>query len=86
MSVYIKEKPGNLRQALNSMLNQTVPSDEIILVDYKYSSLSKDLLVNKYSKQLELYQKALEYGLGRPVSACYILDIKSASLVSFKKY
>ncbi len=33
MSVYIKEKPGNLRQALDSMLNQTVPPDEIILVE-----------------------------------------------------
>ncbi len=62
-----------------------VRDKEIVLVDYKFSSLSKELLINKYSKQLELYKKALEYGIGKSVNDCYILDIKSANLVSIKK-
>lgn len=33
MSLYIEEKPEYLRQSLDSMLNQTAPPDEIVLVE-----------------------------------------------------
>ena len=33
MSLYKKEKPEHLRLALNSMLNQTVAPEEIVLVE-----------------------------------------------------
>lgn len=33
MSVYFKEKPDNLRQALDSMCNQTVVADEIVMIE-----------------------------------------------------
>lgn len=32
MSVYFKEQPNNLRQAMESMWNQTVPTDDFVLV------------------------------------------------------
>lgn len=32
MSVYYKEKPEHLRQSIESILNQTVPTDDFVLV------------------------------------------------------
>ena len=32
MSLYIKEKPNYLRQSIDSMLQQTVKPDEIVIV------------------------------------------------------
>ena len=32
MSVYFKEQPNNLRQAMESMRSQTVPTDDFVLV------------------------------------------------------
>jgi len=42
-------------------------------------------LIDKYSKQLQLYTIALEYGMNRPVDECLILDLKSAKLIKLKK-
>ena len=33
MSLYIKEKPEYLEQSIDSMLNQTVKPDEIVIVE-----------------------------------------------------
>ena len=33
MSLYVKEDPDNFRIAINSMINQTLPPDEIVLVE-----------------------------------------------------
>ena len=50
-------------------------NDERILVDYKTDYIEKNKkyeLVNKYKKQLELYQKALEQSFNKKVSKKYI--------------
>ncbi len=50
-------------------------NDELILVDYKTDYIEKNKkyeLVNKYKKQLELYQKALEQSFNKKVSKKYI--------------
>jgi len=48
-------------------------ADELILVDYKTDYVIKeDDLKEKYSKQLELYKRALEDGLDRKVNKTYI--------------
>lgn len=50
-------------------------NDELILVDYKTDYIEKDKkyeLVNKYKKQLELYQEALEQSFNKKVSKKYI--------------
>ena len=44
-----------------------VDSDSAVIVDYKYSSLDKNSLVEKYHKQLELYAYATEKVLGKKV-------------------
>lgn len=50
-------------------------NNELILVDYKTDYIEKNKkyeLVNKYKKQLELYQKALEQSFNKKVSKKYI--------------
>lgn len=50
-------------------------NDELILVDYKTDYIEKNKeyeLVNKYKKQLELYQKALEKSFNKRVDKKYI--------------
>ena len=47
--------------------------DELILVDYKTDYVNKkEELIEKYSKQLELYKRALEEALDKKVSKVYI--------------
>ena len=47
--------------------------NELILVDYKTDYVkSKEELIEKYSKQLELYKRALEEALNKNVSKIYI--------------
>ena len=47
--------------------------DELILVDYKTDHItSKEELIQKYKKQLELYKRALEEALDKKVSKIYI--------------
>ena len=52
--------------------------DNLILVDYKTDYVEKgkeDELVRKYSKQLEIYQRALEEALNRKVIRKYIYSV-----------
>lgn len=47
--------------------------DELVLVDYKTDYVQNETeLINKYRKQLELYQKALEESLQRKVNHIFI--------------
>lgn len=54
--------------------------DHIILIDYKYSNLPINRLVNKYATQLRLYQIALERAFKKPVTSAYIYSIKTGDL------
>lgn len=52
---------------------------EFVIVDYKTDKVySRDgsCLVNKYAKQLQYYQKALEKGTGVPVKECLIYSVR----------
>ena len=47
--------------------------DELILLDYKTDFVqSEQELVNKYKKQLELYEKALEEAFHKKVKSTFI--------------
>ena len=55
--------------------------EKIVLVDYKYSSSKDDALINRYSSQLQLYQKALSKAFpDRPIEK-YLLSLRWASLI-----
>ena len=50
--------------------------DEIILVDYKTDfAVEEKELVFKYEKQLELYRRALEDGIGKKVKETFIYSL-----------
>lgn len=69
MSVYYKENPEFLKQSIKSMLNQTLPADQIVLV--KDGHLTKDLeavieeYVNKYPSLFTIVSLKENIGLGR---------------------
>ena len=53
-------------------------NDELVLVDYKTDYVEKDNeneLIKKYEKQLELYQRALEFATKKKVSKKYIYSV-----------
>lgn len=68
MSVYIKEKPEHLKQSINSMINQTVMPDEIVIV--KDGPLTDELIQilndydTRYPGMFHYYENAINRGLG----------------------
>ena len=54
--------------------------DHVILIDYKYSNLPINKLVDKYKTQLDLYKMALQKALKKPVINSYIYSIKTGEL------
>ena len=58
---------------------------EVVLVDYKTDYVEKGKeseLVEKYSKQLEIYKKALEQALGKCVNKCYIYSVYLEKMIA----
>lgn len=65
MSVYHKEKPANLKMAVESIINQTYKADEIILVEDGPLSLELDKIIKKLQKKCSyLYTVKLEKNMG----------------------
>lgn len=64
MSVYKKEKPEYLRMALDSMLNQTVPPDEIVLVEDGRLTDALYAVIEEYKKYLHIIVNETNKGLG----------------------
>ena len=58
--------------------------DKIILIDYKYSNASGEILLERYHKQLELYSLAIEKATGRKVDEKYILSLKEGKLINYQ--
>lgn len=58
-----------------------IKDNKTILIDYKFSNLGENALVQKYKKQLFLYKKATSFALDSEVSKCYILSLKQAKLI-----
>jgi len=93
-----KEKPFIMKLKLNeiSNINSTdcvlvqgvvdmfAFGDENILVDYKYTNINNtQKLLEKYSKQLILYSKAIEKGYKIKLNKKYIFSIKNGQLIEF---
>ena len=53
-----------------------------VLIDYKFSSeKDENILINRYKKQIELYQLAIEKAFDKKVDERYILSLKNADLI-----
>ncbi|MDE6558153.1 MAG: glycosyltransferase [Clostridia bacterium] len=78
MSVYAKETPGNLRQALDSMCNQTVAPNEIVMIEdgplteelYAVLDEYSDALGTKFVRIKNDVNLGLGVSLNKGVSAC----------------
>lgn len=56
--------------------------EEIILVDYKYTNIKNNVILqNKYKNQLKLYKIALENAFKIPVRQIYLLSLKDCNLI-----
>lgn len=56
-----------------------------ILIDYKFTNQeNKNILLNKYYKQLYLYEKAIENAFNIKVDEVYLLSLKNAELIRVK--
>lgn len=64
MSVYKKERPEYLKIAIDSMLSQTLPPDEIVLVED--GELGEDLhaAIKRYGDKLHIVKNKVNLGLG----------------------
>jgi glycosyltransferase involved in cell wall biosynthesis len=71
MSVYVKEKPDHLDTALNSVIDQTLVPDEIVLVKDGPLTLQLDAVVEKYRrgfKNFVVLQLDQNVGLGKALA------------------
>lgn len=68
MSVYKKENPAFLRESMESIFNQTIPTDDFVLICD--GPLTEDLdeviseMEKKYGKKLRVIRQAENHGLG----------------------
>lgn len=71
--LYQEEMPENILVQGIIDLYYINKEDELVLVDYKTDFVQTEMeLVNKYKKQLEVYEKALEESLNKKVNHIYI--------------
>lgn len=59
--------------------------EELILIDYKYSSLDSTSLKEKYAQQIRLYCLALEKAFNKKVDKKYLLSLKDGNLILLDK-
>lgn len=79
MSVYYKEKPEYLDIALNSILNQTLMPDEILIV--KNGKLPNELneIINKYNKLYPTKLKILSWEINQPLGYALKIGVENCS-------
>lgn len=72
MSVYFKEQPNNLRQAMESMRKQTVPADDFVLVCDGPLTPELDAVINeeqeKFGSILHVVRLSKNSGLGNALN------------------
>lgn len=64
MSLYVKEKPEYLRLAIDSMLNQTVTPDEIVIVEDGLLNDSLYAVLEEYAGKITRVRNEKNIGLG----------------------
>lgn len=80
------ENLNNTSQITDKILIQGVVDliiefeDSITIVDYKFSGLGIDELLQKYAEQLNLYKMAVEDAFHKPVEHMYIYSINTGEL------
>ncbi len=65
MSVYYKENPNYLRDAIESVLNQTVKADEIVVIKDGKLTVELDMILKEYNDKYEGLFKIIEFKSNR---------------------
>ena len=65
LSVYCKEKPEYLELALNSVFNQTIIPDEVVLVEDGPLTVELDKTIDKFKKKYSKILKVVKYEINR---------------------
>lgn len=68
MTVYDKEKPENLETAIISMLDQTVPSDDFVLVCDGMLNHSLNQVIEKYANRINVIRSDIKVGLSNALN------------------
>lgn len=58
--------------------------DGVTVYDYKYTSLSRERIVERYSKQLDLYALAVEKCTGKKVVGKYVIDLLTGESIKIE--
>lgn len=69
MAVYYKENPEYLRQAIKSILEQTVPTDDFVLVCDGELSRGLNRVIKQFSNQINVIRLKKNIGLGLALNA-----------------
>ncbi len=69
------------RVLVQGVIDLIIRGDRNILVDYKYSSLSGDMLKAKYQKQVEIYRMAVERLMKIKIDKTIIIALKSGKTI-----
>lgn len=64
MSVYYKEKPENLKESIQSILNQTLKSNDIVLICDGPLNEELDEVIASFKNQINVYRFEKNQGLG----------------------
>lgn len=65
MSVYYKENPEYLDKALNSVFDQTILPDEVVLIEDGQLNEDLDMVISKYQKKYSKIFKVVKYEFNR---------------------
>lgn len=78
LSVYFKENPAYLRQSLESVINQTLRPDEIIIVKDGVLTLELDLIINEYQENYSEIFKIISLPENKGLANGLNIGIKNA--------
>ena len=68
MTVYDKELPNHLEQSILSMLNQTVPTDDFVLVCDGLLTQKLNQVIEKYADRLNVVRSDIKLGLSNALN------------------
>ncbi len=69
---------------LQGVIDLLALGDVPIIIDYKYSGASAEILRERYSEQIRLYKKAVKDILCVEEVRAYLISLKSAEVIEFK--
>lgn len=79
MSVYEKDRPDYFKAAMESIVNQTVKPDEIVLVKDGYVGTELENIINEYQKQLASLLKIISFEENKGLGAALAEGLKNCT-------